>query len=64
VGGNVLGGCATAPVRGQQGQIAGGTELDEEGVHRSDWHATTSAGISDFRRFQVIVLQGLEEGQR
>ena len=36
VGGNVLGGCATVLVRGQQGQIAGGTELDEEGIQHSD----------------------------
>ena len=58
------GGCVKVLVRRQQGQIVAEAELDEEGVHRSDWHGTTSAGISDFRRFQVIALHGLEEGQR
>jgi hypothetical protein len=51
-------------VRRQQGRIVAEAELDEESVHRSGWHATTAAGASDFRRFQVIVLHGLEEGQR
>ena len=51
-------------VRRHQGQIVAEAELDQESVHRSDWHATTAAGVSDFRRFQVIVLHGLEEGQR
>jgi hypothetical protein len=35
VGSNVLGGCATALFRGQQGQIDGGTELDEESIQHS-----------------------------
>ena len=51
-------------VRRQQGQVVAEAELDEEGVHRSDWHATSAAGVADFRRFQVIALHGQEEGQR